>query len=94
MSYLEETAILKAHTLVTDIPDKLFKAKIRPCFIIRDICEGYHSLRMGFRDSTSPVVGYCALMLTTTPAATVKGLYFTGIDIQPMPDDILTIVGR
>lgn len=90
----QEAAIVKAHTLAANILDKVLKAKIRPGFVVGNVSEGEHPLWMGFRDSTSPVVGYRALVLMAVPATAVKRLLFTGIDIEPVPGDILTFVGR
>ena len=38
--------------------DKVLKAKIGRGFVMGDIGEGEHPLRMRLRDSTSPVVGH------------------------------------
>jgi hypothetical protein len=40
------------------------------------------------------VIGYCALVLATRPRATVERLLLPGLDIKPIPGDILTIVDR
>ena len=88
----QEPAIFHPDTLITNITDKLLKSKICPGFVVGDIGEGEHPLWMRLRDSTSPVVGHCALVLVTIPAPAVERLNFACNLTQPVPGAILTIV--
>jgi len=64
-SHFQETDILEPHALMAYIPDKFLEAQVGVSFIMRNIGEGDHPLRMALRDPAGPFIGYAGLVLGT-----------------------------